>query len=151
MIVKGKLIKKLCPSVLKPVYNWSCFMKVLPLLIHSYLLFLSFSYLWIWGILIFKYRAKMADAKNTTSYFLGPTFLGIIMQLSDPWWQYWSEIPKAKLCYVGGMFENKFYWYRFEVCPKIGWNKTFSNIFLNILMPLCRVYIGRPRNVGPRD
>ena len=44
-----------------------------------------------------------ADAKTTQSYFLGSTSIGIIMQLSDLWWQYWSEIKKAELCYFGGV------------------------------------------------
>ena len=33
---------------------------------------------------------------------------------------------------------------------KIGYLRAFLNIFSNILMPLCRVYKGGPRNVGPR-
>ena len=36
-----------------------------------------------------------ADAKTTRSYFLGPTSIHNIMQLSDVWWQYWSKIKKA--------------------------------------------------------
>ena len=44
-----------------------------------------------------------ADAKSTPSYFLGPTNIGFIMQLSYLWWQYQSEIPKAKLCDIGGV------------------------------------------------
>ena len=38
-----------------------------------------------------KNQLSTADAKSTPSYFLGPTFLGILMQLSDLWWQYRSE------------------------------------------------------------
>ena len=43
------------------------------------------------------------DAKRTPSYFLRPTYLSIIIKLSDLWWQYWSEILKAELCYFGGV------------------------------------------------
>ena len=29
--------------------------------------------------------------------------------------------------------------------------RTFSNIFLNILPPICQIYFGRPRNLGLRN
>ena len=89
------------------------------------------------------------------------------MHLSNPWWHFRSDLPKSEIFNIGGvhnMFENKFYWYRsgnikktlstFFIRHIIFWPFfffiTFSNIFLNILMPLFRVYFGRPRNVGIR-
>ena len=45
---------------------------------------------------LLKICVKMADAKSTPSYFLGPIYLGIRMSLSDLRWHYRSEsrIPR---------------------------------------------------------
>ena len=48
-------------------------------------------------------HAKMVDAKTTGSYFIGPTYLSIIMYLSDIWWQYRSMINLSELCPAGGI------------------------------------------------
>ena len=44
-----------------------------------------------------------ADAKSTTSYFLGLTFLGIIMSVSDLRWQCRSLIKKSNGFNSGGV------------------------------------------------
>ena len=75
----------------------------------------------------------MADAKRTRSTFLGSTYIGIIMKLSDLWWQYWSEIQKSRALQFG---------FRSEVCPEIGkicrtyFRANFRTLFELILRPL---------------
>ena len=73
-------------------------------------------------------KEQRADAKSTTSYFLLCNF-----------WTHDDNIrPKfKKLSFAILEAYNMF-------------DKTFSNIFSNILISLCRVYFGGPRNVGPR-
>ena len=110
----------------------------------------------------------LADAKTTRSYFLSSTSIRTVLQLSDLWWQYWSKVKKAGLCFLGGifMFKTKFYNYKPKVCPEIGkilfldkppayssrtyfW-AYFSTLFEHILCPY-QAYLGIPINAGPRN
>ena len=50
-----------------------------------------------------KNKVSMADAKSTPAYSSDLHILGIIMQLLDLCWQYWSDLPKSKNCYFGGV------------------------------------------------
>ena len=46
------------------------------------------------------------------------------------------------------MFENKFYQYWFKVCPEIGIDEHFSNIFLNIFNTPYQANLGNPRYIA---
>ena len=116
------------------------------------------------GCVHFWITTLMADAKRTPSYSLDLHFLDIIMQLSDLWWHFQLDLPKSKICNIGGVqYVRKIS--LTDIGPRIVWKlintsrpedclKTkkysFLNIFLDIAA-LCRVYIIILINVGSRN
>ena len=71
---------------------------------------------------------RKADAKSTTSYFLGPTFLDNKMSLSDLWWQYWSFIKKGELWYYLSGILHHCQFFLSGI-----WNYQLFFLFLNFL------------------
>ena len=65
-----------------------------------------------------------------------------------------QKFKKPSFAILGeyNMFDNKFDQSRTEVCPEIEKINLFAcfRAFSNILVALCRVYFGGPRNVRPR-
>ena len=47
--------------------------------------------------------SRFGDAKRTPFYSSDLYFLGIIMQLSELWWHFRSDLPKSKICNIRGV------------------------------------------------
>ena len=55
------------------------------------------------------------------------------------------------ITFIWHMAKSNFFYWAQNIFDLFSYFRTFSNIFQNILTPLFRTYVGRPRKVGPRN